>query len=120
MKCVPSAIVGRESRPSIDFEQQDLDAWSVLTESGPVLDIGTVVLTPSAWQLIPKLAVWMAIDLHECGNFGRVCPETWARNEEAVLYGRSVCSLWQPANRPEFRVITDRCASRITTTVSVS
>ena len=120
MEHQPSANVERAvSRRIVNIEQEELDAWSALTQSGPVFDIGTVILTPDAWQLVPKLTVWMAIDLHQCGNFGHVCEETWARNERALNSKGSIVSFWQTAKKPDFWVVTDRCKSGITTTVSV-
>ena len=107
------------SRQLANLEPQTLDAWTVLCESGPVLELGTILLTQDTWLLVPRNIVWLAIDCHECGHFGSVCDEMWERNERALSLCGSIVSFWEPSQDPDFWVVTDRCNSGITTTVSV-
>lgn len=117
MEALKSAIVECQTRRVVNLEELELEAWSVLTESGPVLDVGTVVLTPSAWQLIPGLTLLMAVDLHSCGEFGVVPEELWERNERAIETGGPVVSYWETNKSPWFVVKTEPTSSGITTTV---
>ncbi len=107
------------SRQLANLEPQALDAWAVLCESGPVLELGTILLTQDTWLLVPRNIAWLALDLHECGEFGAICEEMWERNERALSSRGSIVSFWEPSQAPEFWVVTDRCKSGITTTVSV-
>ena len=109
MEALKSAIVTRaRSRAVVTLGPDALDVWTVLCESGPVLELGEIRITPDIWQLVPRNIVWMAVDLHEVGYFGDVCDETWASNELSVNTNGSILSAWKPSNAPEFWVLTER------------
>ena len=109
MEALKSAIVTRaKSRAIANLEPAALDAWTVLCESGPVLELGEIRITPDIWQLVPRNIVWMAVDLHEVGYFGDVCDETWARNEQSLNTSGSILSAWKPSSAPGFCVLTER------------
>jgi hypothetical protein len=102
------------------LEERELQAYQVLTEEGPVLQLGDVQIADSVWNRIPRSCVMFAIDLHECGYWGRAPEIDRLNNERALLSGGSVVSRWTFARQPEFWVTTDTSNDRIRTSVFVA
>jgi hypothetical protein len=85
--------------------------WSeLLTEHGPVLDIGTLIISPDVWRTVPAKGVAAAVWLHECGHWGAIPHALCERNHEALRKGGLVVSQWYPAEHWPFAIATDTLA----------
>lgn len=106
--------------PVVALNQDELDAWTILCQGGPLFELGEVSLSKEVWQILPRTVIWYTLELHECGYFGGVGEATWERNLEAIDYGASIVSLWTFENAPDFWVITDRSKSgQANTSISI-
>jgi hypothetical protein len=102
------------------LEERDLQAYEVLVEEGPVLQLGDVQIADCIWNRIPRSCIMFAIDMHECGYWGRVPEVDRMNNERALVVGGSVVSRWMFAEQPEFWITTDTSNDRIQTSVFVA
>lgn len=102
------------------LEERELQAYEVLTQEGPVLQLGDVRIADCVWNRIPRRCVMFAIDLHECGYWGRAPEIDRMHNERALVVGGSVVSRWSFVGQPEFWVTTDTSNSKTQTSVFVS
>ena len=102
------------------LEAADLEAYTVLTEAGPVLQLGAVEFDEQVWSCIPRTFLWFAVDLHQCGFWGRISDVDIANNERALREGGSVVSRWMFVGATGFWVATDTSQSKSRTTVFVA
>ncbi len=102
------------------LEAADLEAYTVLTEKGPELQLGAVEFAEQVWNCVPRTFLWFAVDLHECGYWGRISDVDFASNERALGKGGSVVSRWTFVDTPEFWITTDTSQSKNRTTVFVA
>ena len=115
------ANAGRELSHRIGcLEEEDLRAYEVLIEEGPVLQLGDVQIADSIWNRIPRSCIMFAIDMHECGYWGRAPEIDHMNNERALDVGGSVVSRWTFAAQPEFWITTDTSNDRTQTFVFVA
>lgn len=77
--------------------------------------LGQVVITPGAKIVLSNNDVVTALSRHISGDFGDVCEEDKALNEEAVETGDRILSAYTDGNGEKFWIITewDRSATTI-------
>ena len=102
------------------LEERDIPAYEFLIEDGPVLRLGDVQIADRVWNRIPRNYLTFAIDMHECGYWGRVPEIDHMHNEKALAGGGSVVSRWTFKGQPEFWITTDTSNDRIRTSVFVA
>ena len=98
----------------------ELEAYMVITETGPVLELGDVVISADVWSRVPRYYLWFAIDVHQCGYWGRVSDVDYENNERALTSGGSVVSRWTFAKVPAFWVTTDTSSPQNKTSVFIA
>ena len=78
-------------------------------------ELGQVLITPGAKESLDYNDVAKALWRHRSGDFGDVCVEDWALNEEAVECGDRILSAYIDRNGKKFWIITewDRSATTI-------
>lgn len=77
--------------------------------------LGQTVITPGAKIALVHGDVLTALSRHISGDFGDVCEEDWALNEEAIETGDRILSAYIDRNGIKFWIITewDRSATTI-------
>ena len=78
-------------------------------------ELGQVLITPGARDDLELKDVASSLVRHAGGDFGDVCEEDWALNEEAVETGDRILSAYHDRNDVKFWIITewDRSATTI-------
>ncbi len=102
------------------LEERDLQAYSVLTETGPVLQIGEIEFTEEVWNRVPRHCLWFAIELHQCGYWGPIEDVDYESNDQSLDNGGSIVSRWAFVNVPSFWITTDSSGQRSRTSVFIS
>ena len=77
-------------------------------------DLGRVVMTRNAADVLPAGAVQTALARHAAGDWGELCPEDAAENELSLRQGFRLLSVYR-AGETKFWIITE--ADRSATTV---
>lgn len=77
--------------------------------------LGTVVATPNAIAAIPRDQIIQALRRHQSGDWGTVCPGDWRANDDALVDGSRVLSVYSITNGLKFWIITE--ADRSVTTI---
>lgn len=77
--------------------------------------LGQILITPGAKEAVDHNDVVAALGRHRSGDFGIVCEEDKALNEEAVETGDRILSAYIDRNGEKFWIITewDRSATTI-------
>lgn len=78
-------------------------------------ELGKVVGTPGALELIPIGEIQQALDRHQNGDWGDVCDEDKEVNNQALIHGDRILSAYTSSNGTKFWIITE--ADRSVTTV---
>jgi hypothetical protein len=81
----------------------------------PRVELGQTVMTIGVSEGIAKNEVFRALQRHESGDWGEVCPEDRETNEEALKSGDRLLSIYKDSKGTKFYVITE--ADRSVTTV---
>ena len=83
----------------------------------PLFELGRTVATPGAIEALQQSGVLAASLLvrHHCGDWGELCEEDIARNNEALRYGSRLFSSYQITETIKIWVITE--ADRSVTTL---
>lgn len=78
-------------------------------------ELGQVLITPGAHDALDLKDVASCLVRHAGGDFGDVCEEDWAYNEEAVENEGRILSSYHDRNDIKFWIITewDRSATTI-------
>ena len=76
--------------------------------------LGRVIATPGAFERIDNETMWAALDRHSHGDWGELCDEDRANNENALKVGARLMSVYSKDDEV-FWVITE--ADRSSTTV---
>lgn len=78
-------------------------------------ELGQVLITPGAKEALSHNDVVKALGRHRRCDFGEVCEEDKALNEEAVEHGDRILSAYIDRNGEKFWIITewDRSATTI-------
>ena len=87
-----------------------------MTPSGSVkVPLGRIVATPAALGTVSQPDIVAALRRHAVGDWGDVTPDDRAANDDALLSGERLLSVYQSATGTTFWVITE--ADRSATTV---
>jgi hypothetical protein len=77
--------------------------------------MGRIVSTPNALESITQDDILTAIGRHQSGDWGDVCDEDRKANDESLVDGTRILSVYHAANGTKFWLITE--ADRSVTTV---
>src|SRR5476651_492400 len=77
--------------------------------------LGRIVSTPNALESITQDDILTAIGRHQSGDWGDVCAEDRKANDESLVDGTRILSVYHAANGTKFWLITE--ADRSVTTV---
>lgn len=79
------------------------------------IELGQILITPGARDDLELKDVASSLVRHASGDFGDVCDEDWALNEEAMETGGRILSSYHDRNGVNFWIITehDRSATTI-------
>lgn len=77
--------------------------------------LGQLLITPGARDTLDQMDVIGAVQRHRTGDWGIVCEEDWAVNDEALATGGRILSAYRDRNDTKFWIITewDRSATTI-------
>ena len=86
-----------------------------LTEEKPLFHPGNIVATPAVMEAVTAAFAGECMAQHIMGNWGTVCEEDWAANDQSVKDGSRLLSAYtEPTNGTKFWLITE--ADRSVTT----
>ena len=77
--------------------------------------LGRIVSTPNALESITQDDILTAIGRHQSGDWGDICAEDRKANDESLVDGTRILSVYAAANGTKFWLITE--ADRSVTTV---
>ncbi len=77
--------------------------------------LGQIVATPNALSAIPNPEIQSALSRHLSGDWGDVCAEDRAANEQALLESTRLFSVYRTSAGTKFWIITE--ADRSLTTI---
>lgn len=77
--------------------------------------LGQTVITPNARDTLDAEDVWLCVGRHQRGDWGDVCPEDHQANEDALLHGSRLLSVFYDREGVKFWIITE--ADRSVTTI---
>jgi len=80
----------------------------------PKFSPGQILITTNAQQLLRESDVQQALHRHLAGDWGDCEPEDAAANEDALLQGERLLSVYHTAEQVRFWVITEADRSSIT------
>lgn len=76
---------------------------------------GQIVATPAALESISQSDIQTALKRHLSGDWGDCCPDDAGANDEAVIHGARLFSVYHTSDNIKFWIITE--ADRSATTV---
>ena len=76
---------------------------------------GSIYFTTNAADTLNNTDAMSALQRHVCGDWGECVLEDWQSNEEALLYGDRLFSVYRDRNDVRFWIITE--ADRSSTTI---
>lgn len=77
--------------------------------------LGLVVATPNAIAAVPRDQIIEALRRHQSGDWGKVCPEDQRANDDALVDGGRLLSVYLVPQGLKFWIITE--ADRSVTTI---
>jgi hypothetical protein len=83
--------------------------------AGPKFSVGRLVATPGALANVMHDEILQALKRHVNGDWGEVCDEDQAANEEALVTGTRLLSAYTSQSGTKFWIITE--ADRSATTI---
>lgn len=69
--------------------------------------LGKLVATSNAWAVLEQSDVDTAIRRHLHNDWGDLCEEDWKLNDEALVYGGRLFSVYHSAKGHKFYIITE-------------
>lgn len=69
--------------------------------------LGKVVATPGVLNAVPKSYIYAALGRHLRGDWGDVCPEDKAANDNALRDGERLLSVYHTKDKVKFYIITE-------------
>jgi hypothetical protein len=69
--------------------------------------LGRLVATANLIAIIPPDEVFTALQRHANGDWGRVCDEDREANEEALIHGSRLMSVYSSEDEAAFWIITE-------------
>ena len=88
---------------------------SVCTERPPKFSLGEVVSTAHAMAALASTDMQLALHRHVTGDWGEVDEQDWEANEQSLLWGDRLLSVYRSSKGVKFWIITE--ADRSATTV---
>ena len=88
---------------------------STRTERPPKFSLGEVVSTAHAMVTLASTDLQLALHRHVTGDWGEVGEQDWEANEQSLLWGDRLLSVYRSAKGVKFWIITE--ADRSVTTV---
>ena len=85
---------------------------------GQKFPLGQMVITKGASETLDSASVQVALRKHMQGDWGIVCKEDKQANDNALLEGERLFSIYLDSNGAEFYIITER--DRSVTTILLS
>ena len=85
---------------------------------GQKFPLGQTVITKGASKTLDSASVQVALRKHLQGDWGIVCKEDKQANDDALLEGERLFSIYLDSNEAEFYIITER--DRSVTTILLS
>ena len=79
------------------------------------LRLGRIVATPNALESIANDDILAGIRRHQAGDWGDVCAEDRHANDQALVHGTRILSVYRAVNGTKFWIITE--ADRSVTTI---
>ena len=80
-----------------------------------IFELGNLYVTPGVIEKIKPVEVFQSIDRHRVGDWGVVVEDDRLANEEALLHGMRIFSVYYDSKETKFWIITE--ADRSATTV---
>ena len=77
--------------------------------------LGRIVVTPHALEVISSEDMLIGIARHQAGDWGEVSPECHAANDQALVRGMRLLSIYRSGKGVKFAIITE--ANRTSTCV---
>lgn len=87
----------------------------MLTFPNAKFALGHIVATPAALSLLNPDEQLVALSRHASGDWGYLCPEDKAANDEALTEGLRILSSFKTSSGTKFWIITE--ADRSSTTI---
>jgi hypothetical protein len=79
----------------------------IAIKAKPIIELGTILLTPGANAVLTDEDIDKAIALHKSGDWGMLCPNDWQINDEAAKTGGGILSVYRSSKDVEFIVMTE-------------
>lgn len=76
-------------------------------DADPKFPLGQTVSTPGALASVEPIEMLTAIARHHRGDWGDCCPEDWESNEEALVHGSRLLSVYHTLDEQKFWIITE-------------
>ncbi len=73
----------------------------------PKFSLGQVVATAAAAEALSHDDIMHSLSRHICGDWGEVCDEDRASNEEALVHQLRLLSVYRAKNGTKFWIITE-------------
>lgn len=86
-----------------------------IPETTKAVPLGQIVATPNALRTISHTDLQSALSRHRSGDWGDCCPDDKQANDEALIHGGRLLSVYHTADETKFWIITE--ADRSATTV---
>lgn len=80
-----------------------------------VFRLGRIVATPNALDHLSQDDILCGLQRHQAGDWGDLCEEDRAANDQALTEGSRILSVYRGSNGTKFYIITE--ADRSVTTV---
>ncbi|MDF9839065.1 MULTISPECIES: hypothetical protein [unclassified Paenibacillus] len=80
-----------------------------------LFELGEIVVTPGATELITQFGVLFVLNCHVSGNYGNVSEMDWKLNQWAISHGERIVSTYSGIWEKAVFVVTER--DRSVTTV---
>jgi hypothetical protein len=78
-----------------------------MTKTQAKFDPGSLYLTPGARDALTHEELMLALSRHVQGDWGDCCPEDQQRNNEALMDGCRIFSVYHTADGTKFWIITE-------------
>jgi hypothetical protein len=78
----------------------------------PLFPLGSIVITPGAVATLDQASVKLAIAKHAAGDWGILGADDRRRNDETVLNGGTLASIYQDSRGKKFYVLTESDRTR--------
>lgn len=75
--------------------------------AAPKFSLGRLMATPNALNSVPDHEIQSALLRHHCGDWGEVCREDHAANEQALVEGSRLFSVYRSPTGVKFWIITE-------------